>query len=125
MQRLRLSGMKYIVGRIVQAETVILAVVGALCLILGWRSADEITQALWVAAVLILAGGGAALVAGLNQSRHLENHYVLTAMHVLRDEERIHQDKLEMQQGRLLLVQSLLLGGLTIAIAAVIDLVAG
>jgi hypothetical protein len=124
MQWLRLSSVRFIVGRFIRAEAIIIAAVAAWCLILGWHSTDEITQALWAAGVLVLAGGGAALVAGLNPSRHLENHYVLTAMHVLTDEERIRQDKLEMQQARLLLVQGLLLGGFTIGIAAVIDLVA-
>ena len=43
----RLSGVKYVVGHVVRAEIVVLAVVGALCLILGRCSADEITQAFW------------------------------------------------------------------------------
>jgi hypothetical protein len=125
MRRSRWSGIKAFAGRAIRAEIMILAAVGACCLILGWRSADEITQALWAAGVLALAVGGATLFAGLNPSRRLENHYVLTAMHVLSDEERIRQDKLQTRQARLLLLQGLLLGGLTIGIAFVIDVLAG
>jgi hypothetical protein len=125
MQRGRLSGMKYTVARAMRAEIAVLGGVGALCLILGWRSTDEFIEALWVAGVVILAGGGATLLAGPNQRRHLEDHFVLAAMHTLSDEERIRQDKAEMQHGRRLLAQGLLLGGLTIGIAALIDLVVG
>jgi hypothetical protein len=121
----RLSGMKYVVARAIQAEIVVLGVVGALCLVMGWRSTSEFTGALWVAGVVILAGGAATLLVGPNPRRHLEDQYVLAAMHALSDEERIRQDKAEMQHGRRLLAQGLLLGGLTIGIAAVIDLVAG
>ena len=125
MRRLRWSGVKAIAGRAIRAEIMVLALVGVFCLILGWRSADEITQALWAAGVLILAVGGAGLVAGLDQSRHLENHYVLTAMHVYSEGQRVQQDKQERRHSESLLLQGLLLGGFTIGIAFVIDALAG
>lgn len=106
-------------GRVVGYELIVAVVVGALCLVKGWHSAGEISQAFWVAGIFILAVGGAALVGGPSRSRNLETNLVRTVS--LTDDERARQDKQEKTQGSHEVWQGMILGGLTIGIAIVVD----
>lgn len=119
------SGLVYTAWLIIRAEMVVILVVVVSRLVLGWHHTRDIVEAFIAAAVLILAGSSAAMVAGGDSSRRMEHFYVKTAMHTLSDEERIRQFKAERSQSEHLLLQGLLLAGLTLGIGFGIEMLFG
>jgi hypothetical protein len=85
----------------------------------GWHSAGQISEAFWVAGILILAVGGAVLVGGPSRSRNPETQLVRTVS--LTDDERARQDKQEKTQGSHEVWQGMILGSLTIGIAIIVN----
>jgi hypothetical protein len=111
-----------LVGRIIGYEAAIIGVVSALCLLLGWHSAAEISRAFLMAGILILAVGSGGFVAGPSSRTPCESHqYTRVAMRVLPDDERARQEKRELAAGPQRLIQGVILGGLTLGIAFVVD----
>ncbi len=115
----RLRGL---VGPMIRYEAAVVGAVGVLCLLLGWHSADEISQAFLMAGILILALGSGEFVAGPSSRNPCDSHqYVRVAMHVLADDERARQEKQELAEGPQRLIQGVILGVLTLMIAFVVD----
>jgi predicted membrane channel-forming protein YqfA (hemolysin III family) len=112
----QLSGLA---GRVIGYEVIVVGVVGAFCLVRGWHSTGEISEAFWVAGIFILAVGAAVLVGGPSRTRNVETHLVRTVS--LTDDERARQDKREKTEGSHEVWQGMILGGLTIGIAIIVN----
>jgi uncharacterized protein HemX len=119
------SGVVTIAGRIMRAEVVVVVAVGLFCLLVGWHDADAIAQAFLIAGVLILAAGCAGIYTGRNEMQCAEHQYVQATMQVISDEELTRQNKPGMKQIAPQLIQSVILGGLTIGIGFVVDVLFG
>jgi hypothetical protein len=121
----RFSGVVPIAGRILRAEAVVVGAVGLFCLLVGWHNADDIVQAFLIAGVLILAAGCAGIFAGRNEMQCVEHQYVQATMRAIPDEELTRQNQPGMTQSAQSLIQSLILGGLTMGIAVVVHVLFG
>jgi hypothetical protein len=121
----RFSGGVYTAGRIIGTEAVIVVILGLFCLLVGWHDADNIAQAFLIAGVLTLAASCAEIYTGRNEMHCVEHQYVQMTMRVIPNEGLTRRNKRGMTANAQVLIQGVILGGLTIGIGVAVAVLFG
>jgi hypothetical protein len=114
----RFSYAKFVLKRVIVYEAIILAGIGLFCLIIGWRSVNEISIALLVAGVIIFSIGPFSTMGGWGNTRNWQYQYVQT-MDQRNAVGRAQDNQADMRRNMGIMGPSLLLGTITMILSVV------
>ncbi len=117
----RFSEIVYRAGRVIRVEGIVVAGVGVVCLLAGWHSSAEIAQAFVIAGVMILIVSLLGSFAGRNDPHCVEHQYVRATLQSNSAEARAEQGPPGLQSDMPHLLRGVLLGGLTMGIAWIVN----
>ncbi len=112
----------FVLKRLAQIEAAVIVGVGALCLVAGWHSVNEISLAYLAAGALIFSIGPFSMLGGWGTTRDFSYLYGRT----LDESSTVHraaQDRREINRNIGLILPSVLIGTITIILSVAIQVV--
>jgi hypothetical protein len=110
----------FVLKRLVTYEAAILAGIAVLCVVFGWHSVNEISLALLGFGALIFAIGPFSMMGGWGTTRSFQYMYTRT-METTSSQNRMAQDRAEINRSIGLIVPSVLLGTLTMIVGIAVQ----